>query len=178
MESGLSPQRKKLPHGLPPWVRQGARHFITINCTKRGNNVLARPSLAKELLASAGYYETIGRWYVWLMVVMPDHIHVIATFNLDHGIRRTVGDWKRYQTTRHAIAWQSDFFEHRLRDELEFVEKALYVRMNPVRKGLVTIPSEWPHVMDRTTLENKDGSAGGVAPPGRLAGGASSPSEP
>jgi hypothetical protein len=45
---------------------------------------------------------------------------------------------------------QSGFFEHRLRTQAEYDEKASYVRKNPVRKGLVTAPELWPYFMDRT----------------------------
>lgn len=117
-------QRKKLPHEVPSWVKQGARHFITINCAQKGANVPCHGTTADMLLESARFYESIERWYLWLILVMPDHMHLIAAFDLQHGIKNTVGDWKRYQTTHLNIEWQSDFFEHRLRDESEFEEKA------------------------------------------------------
>ena len=43
------------------------------------------------------------------------------------------------------------FFEHRLRSDAEFNEKASYIRMNPVRTGLVALPGLWPYVEDTTT---------------------------
>jgi putative transposase len=151
-------QRRKLPHEVPSWVEQGARHFVTLNCGERGGAPLLQGDIADRLLDSARSYEDIGRWHVWLMLIMPDHMHCIVTFDLHRGVKRTVSDWKRYQTTHCGIEWQSDFFEHRLRDDAEFVEKAHYIRMNPVRKGLVAQPEDWRYVLDR-------GSAGGVAPP-------------
>ena len=151
------PQRRKLPHAIPLWVGQGARHFITINCQERGTDSLCRDNVAAELLDSARYYEEIGHWYLWLMVVMPDHVHFIATFDLDRGLHATLKGWKGYQKRTLNIEWQSDFFEHRLRDEDEFIEKMHYIRMNPVRKGLVTSFDEWPH-----TLVRSDGVAGAV----------------
>jgi len=95
------------------------------------------------------------RWYLWLMLVMPDHVHVIATFDLSRGIRDTVSAWKRYQATSLGVSWQKDFFEHRLRDEDAFREKAAYIRRNPVRKELVERPEEWEYVLDRTPIEGK-----------------------
>lgn len=146
------PKRKKLPHKIPSWVHQGERNFITINCKTRGSNELIKH--AQQLLKSAEYYDHIGRWYLWLMVIMPDHIHFIATFDLTAGLRNTVSSWKRYQTTSLGIDWQSDFFEHRLRSQAEFDEKCHYVRMNPVRKGLIKNPDDWPYVMDRRSLNS------------------------
>jgi len=92
----------------------------------------------------------MGRWHLWLMVLMPDHIHFIATFDLQKGIRQTITAWKGYQTRFLGVSWQADFFEHRLRSTAAFDEKAHYVRMNPVRKGLVSHPNQWPFVIDRT----------------------------
>jgi putative transposase len=45
--------------------------------------------------------------------------------------------------------WQRGFFDHRLRADESFEEKATYVRMNPVRKGLVGRPDDWPHLWPR-----------------------------
>jgi putative transposase len=149
------PQRRKLPHEVPSWVRQGARHFITVNCKERHANSLCRSNTAAKLLESARYYEEIGRWYLWLMLVMPDHVHFVATFDLEHGIRATVRAWKRYQKKTLGIEWQSDFFEHRLRSDDEFIEKMQYVRMNPVRKGLVPSAEQWPYLIDRDSQDNR-----------------------
>jgi REP element-mobilizing transposase RayT len=42
-----------------------------------------------------------------------------------------------------GIRWQRDFFEHRLRSEESFREKADYVLANPVRAGLVECEEDW-----------------------------------
>jgi len=148
----LLPRRKKLPHEIPSWVKQGARHFITINCKQRTGDPLLASDIPQTLLNSAAHYEQVGRWYLWLMVVMPDHLHFIATFKLDRGIQDIVKAWKSHQAKQLGIDWQSGFFEHRLRDEKEFDEKSHYVRWNPVWKGLAQSPEKWPFVLDRTAL--------------------------
>ena len=145
--------RKKLPHGVPSWVGQGACHFVTINCKQRFGDPLFKNGIPEKLLESALFYEEMNKWYLWLMVVMPDHIHFIATFDLDNGIKSTVNAWKRYQKKTINIDWQKDFFEHRLRNDTEFEEKVFYIRMNPVRKGLVEFPGQWPHIIDRITKD-------------------------
>ena len=42
-------------------------------------------------------------------------------------------------------AWQTGFFDHVLRSGESYGEKWEYVRMNPVRAGLVLRPEEWPY---------------------------------
>jgi REP-associated tyrosine transposase len=39
--------------------------------------------------------------------------------------------------------WQDESFDHVLRSEESLREKADYIRMNPVRKGLVQTPEEY-----------------------------------
>jgi REP element-mobilizing transposase RayT len=177
-EQNQLPQRKKLPHEIPSWVAQGSRHFITINCRERENGPLLQFNIAERLLDNARFYEETGKWYLWLALIMPDHVHLIATFDLANGLKSTVSAWKRYQTRTLGIDWQSDFFEHRLRNQAEFDEKSHYIRMNPVRKNLVNAPEQWPHVIDRTTIKN--GSLGQLALPenAEQIGRANSPSEP
>ena len=41
--------------------------------------------------------------------------------------------------------WQEGFFDHLLRSSESYAEKWEYVRMNPVRAGLVPTPEEWAY---------------------------------
>jgi REP element-mobilizing transposase RayT len=149
------PERKHLSHEIPPWVAQGARHFITINCKDRNGASIVQKAFADRLLKSAQFYECDGKWYLWLMLLMPDHIHMIATLDLSRGLGNVVSAWKGYQKKTLGIDWQSGYFEHRLRNEQEFLEKALYIRMNPVRRGLVEHAQDWPHVLDRMCIQGR-----------------------
>ena len=40
--------------------------------------------------------------------------------------------------------WQRDFWDTQMRFRAHYDEKWAYVRMNPVRQGLVGVPDEWP----------------------------------
>ncbi len=151
METPILPQRIRLPHEIPPWVAQGARHFITINALQRASAPFVKDEVASALLRNLLSYEDLGRWHLWLAVVMPDHLHFIATFTLQHGVAASVAAWKGYQAKALKLEFQSGFFEHRLRDEAEFAEKAAYIRENPARKGLVTDAASWPYLYDRMT---------------------------
>jgi len=63
-------------------------------------------------------------------------------------MKKVIGNWKEITAKRGRISWQRDFFDHRLRAEESNEEKALYIRMNPVRKGLVATPSAWTWVYE------------------------------
>ena len=143
--SKVYPARKQLPHDIPAWVPDGSRYFITICCKERGPNTLARPGIADSLLHSIRIREDSKEWYVFCMVIMPDHLHLIAGFNKMPGIKHTIQTFKRYHARNEGVVWQSGFFEHRLRNDAEFTEKFHYVLFNPVRKQLVNDAREWPY---------------------------------
>ena len=143
----MLPERKRLSHEIPGWVRDECRFFVTINCKQRGVDSLCCTGLAATLMASVAIYENLGKWYVPAFVVMPDHVHLIATFARQYGIGPTIRAWKGFHAKHSGIAWQSGFFEHRLRDDAEFTQKLDYVRMNPVRKGYVSDWKDWPHAI-------------------------------
>jgi REP element-mobilizing transposase RayT len=132
------PERKLLPHDLPSFVRTDeAVFFLTICCEPRGQNQLCAPEAAKSILESIAFLHDRGDWYVHYALLMPDHIHALASFPSDKPMQRVVADWKKFIARNCGIRWQRDFFDHRLRSDESLREKADYIAMNPVRKGLV-----------------------------------------
>ena len=58
-----------------------------------------------------------------------------------------LGEWvKAFKAvvTRHEFKWQAGYFDHVLRSDESTRDKWNYIRMNPVRKGLVESPDKWP----------------------------------
>ena len=60
--------------------------------------------------------------------------------------------WKGYLKKTQQIKWQEGFFEHRIRDQDSMEEKEHYLRMNPVRVGLVHHWEEWPYIWPESTF--------------------------
>ena len=60
-------------------------------------------------------------------------------------MKRVIRNWKRYVTNHAGIRWQRDFFDHRLRDDENFTDKANYILKNPVRAGLAARFEDWPY---------------------------------
>ena len=143
------PQRRWLYHAPPDWVKD-ATYFITICCHTRGVDQLCTPpEIVDQLFAAVAHYHDQQRWYTHLWLLMPDHLHALVACPRADDLAKLIAAWKRH-TARHAgIRWQSGFFDHRLRNGENFEEKAAYIRTNPVRKGLVTRPEDWPHVWPR-----------------------------
>jgi len=63
------------------------------------------------------------------------------------GIKHWTGYWKRLAAQSLPdlqSLWQTDCWDVQMRDLAHYNEKLSYVRMNAVRKGLVTEPAQWP----------------------------------
>ena len=91
--------------------------------------------------------EEATAWHVGYYLLMPDHLHLFcAPYDLSFNIDTWITFWKRRFSTRHpagATGWQRRSFHHRIRDRIEYEERLLYVRENPMRKGLAGDLKEW-----------------------------------
>ena len=141
--------RKRLPHEVPLWVHSNREdYFITVCCRERGRNQLANPKIAPALFETIKHRNERQLWYVHLATIMPDHIHLLITFgSADARIQTVVSKWKEWTAKSLGIRWQRDFFEHRLRKEESWRQKADYILANPVRAGLVQRWENWPYVL-------------------------------
>ena len=143
------PQRKPIPHAVPSWVGPGARYFITIVADDRRQNPFAQDQIAMALLDGLRFYDKQGNWYLWAAVIMPDHLHFIATFDTSRSLDDTIGNWKKFQARTLKVAFQKNFIDHRLRDDGEYQDKMAYIRLNPVTKSLVAQPEAWKYYWRR-----------------------------
>jgi len=145
------PRRKAPPHGVPSWVESGAVFFVTICCAERNENQLCQQKVAALLFEAVQYRQTRGDWYGHLLVLMPDHLHLLASFPRDETMKSVISNFREMTAKKAGISWQQNFFDHRLRSGESFDEKAHYLRMNPVRKGLVSSPEDWPYLWAATS---------------------------
>jgi REP element-mobilizing transposase RayT len=101
-----------------------------------------------RLFGSVTNYYEHRRWWPEMLLLMPDHLHALVSFSWDpkQGMNTVLGNWKRYTARKFGIGWQREFFDHRIRNDADHLEKWRYIRDNPVRAGLVEDPQQWPHV--------------------------------
>ena len=141
----MLPDRQKLPHGIPPWVREGAVFFITVSCAKRGDNQLCLAETAGGLFEAIAFRHRKREWWVRLFLLMPDHCHALISFSREVSMKASISNWKRFTSRNLNIDWQRDFFDHRVRNVDFLQEKESYIMMNPVRKGLCERPEDWSY---------------------------------
>jgi REP element-mobilizing transposase RayT/mono/diheme cytochrome c family protein len=162
------PQRKKLPHDRPLWLRpEDEIFFITVCCNARGRNQLCHAEIARTIFDLAEFRNDNAIWYAHLICLMPDHLHALISFPYEQPMRQIIANWKRFLATKLKTDWQRDFFDHRLRRDESFTEKSDYIRANPVRAGLVNRSEEWPYFWrpnTRNDLRTEDRAPRGGAP--------------
>jgi REP element-mobilizing transposase RayT len=139
------PQRKRLHPTPPDWIGGDSIFFITICCAHRSRNSLANSDVFDVLVSAAKYYIQSEKWWIHLLLAMPDHFHAIVFFGQQKPMDKLVSDWKRYVAKTAKVRWQDGFFEHRLRSNESLDEKTSHIRMNPVRANLSTTPEAWPY---------------------------------
>jgi putative transposase len=136
----------------------GGTFFFTVTLSDR------RSSLLVEQIASLrdAFRATRGErpFMIDAIVVLPEHLHVVMT--LPQGDSDFSGRWRRIKSvfTRQAVAhgvpvtqnrrgeyslWQRRFWEHTVRDEIDFARHVDYIHYNPVKHGLVKRVRDWPH---------------------------------
>jgi len=150
-------RRKSLDHGSVPFAaRWNAEFYVTICCVERHRNVLCTGEIGPRVMESARLYERTNRWRVGLLVLMPDHLHGIFRFPYEQNLALVVSDWKRYLARTHAIAFQRDFFGHRIRSDESYHDKVQYILHNPIRAGLVRHWQDRPYVIHRTGCDGAE----------------------
>jgi len=140
----LEPKRRTPAKGVritlcrPNWI------FLTV-CTAKRSPWLAQPFVQDALHQIWKIQATA--WLVSDYVLMPDHLHLFcAPTDPALAIEKWMGYWKSCFTKTHLEDWafQSGGFHHRLRNDENYAEKWQYAWENPVRKGLVKNPEDWP----------------------------------
>ena len=144
------PSRKRLDHRIPAFAQWDATYFLTICCVQRGTNSLCRSEAAAAILSSVQTYETLGKWSVRIMLLMPDHLfHALVDFPFWGDMGQTVQQWKRFLRNHHAITFQRNFFDHRLRKEESHDDKWKYIKMNRYEPASSAIPKRGGTFMNR-----------------------------
>jgi REP element-mobilizing transposase RayT len=152
------PKRIQLNHQVPGWI-DAPEFFITISCQERGRNQLCHREVAKHFFDSVVKLTCLNLWQCELLVLMPDHLHLLAGFSGKRHMQRVISRWKRWVSWKANLQFQTGFFDHRLRSVASACEKWTYISLNPVRAGLVDDPLDWPFRWTRKDFEKAVRSA-------------------
>lgn len=142
--------RRAYRRHLPHFQTEFRSYFVTF--ATRGRRVIperARSTVLDEILRFEKCLD--------VAVVMPDHVHLIVT-PPDIALEEMIGFIKGRSARnvnlllhRTGSLWQSESFDHEIRQSESLEQKVEYVRQNPVRRGLCATPDEYSWLWPRKT---------------------------
>lgn len=156
----------------------GGTYFFTV-VTHQRRPILTDPEARGALRAAIEETREHHPFHIDAWVLLPDHLHTIWTLSdgdVDYPkrwglikatftkrVKVNYHDPRRLnaskQRKRESTVWQRRYWEHQIRDTADYQRHVDYIHFNPVKHGLVTSVSDWPH----STFHNF--VARGVYPP-------------
>ena len=139
--------RRRLPH------IQKAGKALFVSFRKLSQEPFA--AAARDLILQHCLHDNGKRYVLHATVVMPEHVHLLLTPLEDSNgwpiqlrlIMKLLKGMSARSVNKLLGAegpiWQEESFDHLLRSDEGLLQKAEYIRQNPVRRGLVRIPEEY-----------------------------------
>ena len=139
----------------------GGDFFFTLVTYKRRQILTLRDNISR--LRQAFRREIEKRPFeITAFVILPDHLHCIWKLpEGDHDYSRRWSSIKSFFSIgavaedanipssrtkkREKGVWQRRFWEHTIRDEVDWRRHMDYIHFNPVKHGWVKSPSTWPY---------------------------------
>jgi putative transposase len=157
--------RKRIKHHHIP----GHAHYLTFSCYRR-LPLLSKDRSRDWFLEALDKARTRHQFDLWAWVIMPEHVHLLIwprrpayrMAKILASIKKPVGENAIRYLRAHAPAflgrltvcnrnrtyhrfWQAGpGWDHNLYEPLTIHRAIAYVHHNPVRRGLVARPEEWP----------------------------------
>lgn len=140
--------RRRLPH----YQKTDRAVFVTF-CS---GTYPALPENTRDIVLRHCLHDHGVKAQFHAIVVMPDHVHMLLTPLRDatgtpyslvgilQGIKGASAHSINRALKRSGPVWQEESFDHILRGNESFEEKLEYIRQNPVRRGLVEKPEDYP----------------------------------
>ncbi|HKM81422.1 MAG TPA: transposase [Candidatus Acidoferrum sp.] len=129
----------------------GASYFVTTKCWE-GRSLFQVTEVAEILLSTLFHYQDSGAYLLHEFVIMPDHLHIMLTPNVETSLEKAVqlikgGSSHRIHKERggRMEIWQVGFHDWTIRDLDDWNTKAVYIHMNPVKARLCERPEDWPY---------------------------------
>jgi len=124
-------------------------HFLTFSCYRRApllSTPIARNLFVSSLSKVRGYY----RFSLLVYVVMPEHVHLLVSESkqtpsyLVSLLKKYVSMDLKKDQTKAIRMWERRFYDFNVFTTHRMWQKLNYMHLNPVTRGLVENPREWP----------------------------------
>ena len=134
-----------MARGLVRFQQCGCFHFVTFSCYHRLAHLGSAE--ARNLFESA--LERIRVRYLFVVaghVVMPEHLHLLVSEPHEGVLARAIQALKLSVAKRRTENpfWQARYYDFNVWNADKVTEKLNYMHRNPVVRGLVSKPEDWP----------------------------------
>ncbi|NOR71317.1 MAG: transposase [Methylomarinum sp.] len=138
---------------------KGGTYFFTVNLAERNKALLTdNIDILRNVLNQVKKQHP---FQLDAMVVLPEHLHALLTLPLDDhdystrwalikaNFSRQIPKNERINKSRKSKGergiWQRRFWEHLIRDELDYENHVNYIHYNPVKHNYVDHAVDWPY---------------------------------
>jgi putative transposase len=136
-----------MPTGLKRYQGHGYDHFITFSCYHRlpyldtdEARILFETELEKLRIRH--------QFFVFGYLLMPNHVHLLLSEPKASTLAKTLNVLKAETAKRlkgdRKQFWQTRYYDFTVLTHAKHVEKLKYIHRNPVERGLVKTPEDWP----------------------------------
>jgi putative transposase len=155
----------RMPLSLKRFQATGGLHFITFSCYRR--RPLLRDPTCNLFEATLEQVRQRFGFYVLGYVIMPEHAHLLVSEPVHASLatalqvlKQTVSRKAREQGfhTGESRFWQIRYYDFNVATQKKRIEKLRYLHRNPVTRGLVENPEDWPWSSFRHYLTGEPGT--------------------
>ncbi len=136
-----------MPSRLKRYQTEGHYHFLTFSCYHRLpylNDDRSRVTFLETLEQLRKKHE----FYLFGYVLMPEHVHLLLTEPKKQPTSTTIsvlkGETSKRLKSSRTQFWQVRYYDFNVLTHAKRIEKLRYIHRNPVERGLVEKPQDWP----------------------------------
>jgi putative transposase len=134
-----------MTEGLVRYQNSGDTHFVTFSCYQR-QPYLTTPEVCDRFERSLEVMRLRYGFCVFGYVVMPEHVHLLVTEPKNAVLSKAIQALKLSVSvkSKERPFWQSRYYDFNVFTTPKHTEKLKYIHRNPVTRGLVDKPEDWP----------------------------------
>ncbi len=136
-----------MPYGLKRFQKAEALHFITFSCFQR-LPFLETPEPKNTVEAVLEQTRARHEARIYAYVLMPEHIHLLINEPPSILLAQFLKALKQITSRKlrgdRRQFWQDRYFDSNIHGEEARSEVIRYIHRNPVKRGLVASPEQYP----------------------------------
>jgi putative transposase len=136
-----------MPSGLKRFQRAETLHFITFSCFHR-LTLLEAPDARETVEAVLERTRARHEARIYAYVLMPEHLHLLMNEPPQMLLAQFLKAIKQVTSRRLRGArdkfWQDRYYDSNVHGEKARSKVIRYIHRNPVKRGLVEKPEDWP----------------------------------